>query len=294
MKAAALLSVLLGAASIDAGVTNVERRQEAKDMNQFAEWMAARGTCPVYITKTPPKNDRSMSICVEFCKKTDDGEYSSDLDGFYYIPSKCECSNPTVEAFTKEVFEVVAKGLSVLDNLLCTLVLKAIMTIVEEGISFIPVFRGFTTAVKAAKSFAENAGSALDLFQGWIEPVCGMPGAQKFDPADTFKQLVETPDEFGESIGCKRNKKKLCKKLPPANPKNKPTKKADGGPPKTTTKPKATPTKPKQTNTKPKQTNTKPKETNTRPRETNTKPTETKMDPKVPPKTKRAQPTNMV
>lgn len=77
MKAAALLSVLLGAASIDAGVTNVERRQEAKDMNQFAEWMAARGTCPVYITKTPPKNDRSMSICVEFCKKTDDGEYSS-------------------------------------------------------------------------------------------------------------------------------------------------------------------------------------------------------------------------
>lgn len=226
------------------------------------------------------------------------GGVVKDLDGFYYIPSKCECSNPTVEAFTKEVFEVVAKGLSVLDNLLCTLVLKAIMTIVEEGISFIPVggqvFRGFTTAVKAAKSFAENAGSALDLFQGWIEPVCGMPGAQKFDPADTFKQLVETPDEFGESIGCKRNKKKLCKKLPPANPKNKPTKKADGGPPKTTTKPKATPTKPKQTNTKPKQTNTKPKETNTRPRETNTKPTETKMDPKVPPKTKRAQPTNMV
>ncbi|KAK6834141.1 hypothetical protein PG987_008835 [Apiospora arundinis] len=285
MKATALLPVLLGATSIEAGVVSIRQNGEPKDMDQFAEWQAIHGTCPVYISKTQPKWDRSGVICIEYCKKHGDGQYSScdqqklvnaigrfpsemnpgdkdiggtmkDLDGYYYIPSKCECDNPTVEAFTKEVFEIVAKGLSQLDNLLCTMMLKALMTIVEEGIGFIPVggqvFRGFTTAVKAAKSFAENAGSATDLFQGWIEPACGMPNAKKFNPADTFKQLVETPDEFGMSIGCKRDKK-LCKKLPPANPKNKPTKKAEDDKPKPT---KTEPAKPGDTTKPPKPTNT--------------------------------------
>lgn len=181
------------------------------------------------------------------------GGTAKDLDGYVYIPSKCECDNPTVEALTKEIFDVVAKGLEQLDNILCTIMLKALMTIVEEGIGFIPVggqvFKGFTTAVKAAKSFAENGGSSMDLFQGWIEPACGMPGA-KFDPAGMFKQLTETPDDFGKSVGCKRDKK-LCKALPPSNPKNKPTGKEQDDKPKET---KTTPPTPGPTSTQTKPT----------------------------------------
>lgn len=166
----------------------------------------------------------------------DIGGWAADLDRYPYIPSRCVCDDPTVEGFTKEVFAAVAEGLSMLDNLLCFIMLKALMTIVEEGIGFVPVagpvFRGFTTAVRAAKSFAENAGAATDMFQGWIGPACGMPGPA-LDPAAMFKQLVETPDEFGTSIGCKRTSS-LCKKLPDPDPKNRPTKKADNDQPNNT------------------------------------------------------------
>lgn len=110
--------------------------------------------------------------------------------------------------------EIVIEGLSRLDDVICAVMLSALMTIVEVGVNFIPgggaVSRATRAVVEGAKTFEENVLDGESLFTGWIGPACGIPEFE-FNLMDTFEDLITAPDSMGESIGCMRRNKKNCK-----------------------------------------------------------------------------------
>lgn len=181
------------------------------------------------------------------------GPYPTDTDGYEYLPGKCKCAediDPIAEAFAIPIIESLAK----LDNIICGVFVQAVVEAVNIGFAFVPGGQGVTAArtatkaaVQGAKSFAENAMTPYDFFDGWVKKGCGLEKIE-LDYQKTFDSLVGAPDSLGTSTGCKRKERGKCK-TQPARPDPKTTeKKAD--PPKTTDKkedaPKSTPTTSKQ------------------------------------------------
>ncbi|KAI1862652.1 hypothetical protein JX265_006977 [Neoarthrinium moseri] len=127
-----------------------------------------------------------------------------DSKGFPYVPCKCKCENPTIEAIAKEIFNDVAAALSKLDNLLCAAILSSYMAILEGEIDAIggADIEGARAVIQGAKTFAKNGMTAASFFSDWIEPTCGVPDFN-FDLASMFTTLIAGPDSMGKSVGCK-------------------------------------------------------------------------------------------
>ncbi|KAK0122537.1 hypothetical protein ONS96_009579 [Cadophora gregata f. sp. sojae] len=159
--------------------------------------------------------------------KANPNSISKDDDGYEWVIGQCTCGGAIVE-LVEEIAGIVADALEQLDSLLCGILLQAFVSIIEVGISFVPVGGGLLAAVKlsiqAAKTFAENALEASSFMDNWVGKACGAPDIN-FDPFQAFTTLTQFPDEgyvSGTSIGCKRKNKVACKDMPAisAPPKN--------------------------------------------------------------------------
>lgn len=130
----------------------------------------------------------------------------------------------TVAALATDIFDVVAQGLSKLDNVLCAVMLSSFQTIAEVGVAFIPgageAETALGAAVQGAKSFAQNGMKADKYFGDWIGKACGLPGFS-FDITDVFSNMLKFPDSVGTSIGCKQPDPSQCTAVAPVpdNPK---------------------------------------------------------------------------
>jgi len=147
---------------------------------------------------------------------------STDEDKNQWQPGKCECNFE----FALAIFDVVAEGLSKLDNVLCAVMTQSFVTIAEIGVNFIPggqAVTGVRAAVQGAKTFVENGLTAQSYFGDWIGKACGVDN-WNFDLMSVFGSLTNMPDSLGTSIGCKAASKASCKKV---DPKPDPPKKPD-------------------------------------------------------------------
>ncbi|KAF2821656.1 hypothetical protein CC86DRAFT_373485 [Ophiobolus disseminans] len=227
------------------------------DSQVAASWTTS-GTCAYYF-RAPGKHTILSDTCSKYCETHGGHGYSEcdhslwkDLDienkfsslidkddgGNVFVVTKCKCSNPTVEAITTSIFEVVAQGLSQLDNLLCAIMLETFKIILDVGIMFVPGGAPANAAIKAvqgAKSFVENGLEAADYFGNWVGKACGMPDWN----FDLWGALIGAPDSISTSIGCKKKNKADCKKMDPIPD---PPKKVD--PPKLTKLPEPTKVEP--------------------------------------------------
>ncbi|KAI0007293.1 hypothetical protein F4779DRAFT_619740 [Xylariaceae sp. FL0662B] len=237
--------------------------------NSYSEIEASyeqSGLCMYYYADRRPNWAKGLQPCIKYCEnngghgysecdlstykdtdmsKIDPSTVEKDDEGYLWVPARCKCDNPTVEAVATDIFNVVAEGLQMLDNIICVAMLSAFKTIVEIGIDFVPggaELNGAKSAVEGAKSFVENGLQAADFFDNWIGDACGVPDWN----FDLWNSLVVAPDSFGVSIGCKKKNKADCKKVPDPT-----TKKDNPKPTKTPDKPTKTPAKPTETPDKP-------------------------------------------
>ncbi|KAH7393076.1 hypothetical protein BKA66DRAFT_439188 [Pyrenochaeta sp. MPI-SDFR-AT-0127] len=229
---------------------------QERDDQVAASWEVS-GTC-AYFFKQPLKWSPLKETCIKYCEKNGGHGYSEcdhspykDIDiekdissqikrddaGDPWVVCECKCSNPDVEGIVIPIFEIVAEGLSHLDNIICAVMLEAFKTILDVGIMLVPGGAPVNAAMKAvqgAKSFVENGMEAADFFGNWVGKACGVPEWN----FDLWGALIGAPDSMGTSIGCKKKNKSECKKMdsiPEPTKKPEPTKNPD--PPKETTKP---------------------------------------------------------
>ena len=79
--------------------------------------------------------------------KANPSAVNKDDDGYEWVIGQCTCGGAIVE-LAEEIAGIVAEALEQLDNLLCGILLQAFATIVEVGISFVPVGGQLLAAVK--------------------------------------------------------------------------------------------------------------------------------------------------
>ncbi|KAI1840734.1 hypothetical protein JX266_013079 [Neoarthrinium moseri] len=238
---------------------NTLARSIAKDsfvvrrQNTDAQVLASNektGACMYYFGQgsARPNWDKGGKSCIKYCADHGGSGFSmcdyspyndvdftkqpltvatlKDEEGYIYVPCKCKCNDPTIEGLTENIFDIVAEGLSKLDNILCAAMLSALQAIVEVGIFAIPggaELQGARALVQGAKTFTENGLEASSFFGNWIGDACGVPD-YSFDLMTMFTTLVAGPDSIGTSVGCKIPKGKgTCKPPPKVPDKPKPT-----------------------------------------------------------------------
>ncbi|KAI0882590.1 uncharacterized protein GGS22DRAFT_46646 [Annulohypoxylon maeteangense] len=139
----------------------------------------------------------------------DPSTIEKDDDGNLWTSGTCVCDLPLAGA----IIDVVIQGLSKLDNVICAVMLSAVVTLVEEGIDKVPggsSVQAVQKAVEGAKTFIENGLDAVSFFGDWIGKSCGVSDFN-FNLDDIFDGLSGEPDSLGESKGCfKANK--MCTK----------------------------------------------------------------------------------
>ncbi|KAI1781237.1 hypothetical protein F4818DRAFT_33257 [Hypoxylon cercidicola] len=128
-----------------------------------------------------------------------------DDDGNDFTPGECVCDLSAAGA----ILDVVIQGLAQLDNVICAVIITAVVTLVEEGLDALPggaSVNAATKAVEGAKTFVENGLDAASYFGDWIGKSCGISDFN-FNLDDVFNGLTEAPDSLGASAGCfKANK----------------------------------------------------------------------------------------
>ncbi|XXG96945.1 hypothetical protein Hte_003236 [Hypoxylon texense] len=132
-----------------------------------------------------------------------------DDDGNEFTPGECICDLAAAGA----ILDVVIQGLSELDSVLCSVILSAIVTLIEEGLDKIPggsSIKAIEKAVEGAKTFLENGLDAVSYFGNWIGGSCGISDFS-FNLEDEFNGLVSQPDSLGVSVGCFKDNKQ-CEK----------------------------------------------------------------------------------
>ncbi|KAH8712224.1 hypothetical protein GQ44DRAFT_409889 [Phaeosphaeriaceae sp. PMI808] len=164
--------------------------------NQVAASWEVSGTCAYFFQK-PGKWSILKTTCIKYCETHGGHGYSEcdyspykniniekDMDkslinkdgaGDLWVPTKCKCSNPDVEGISVAIFDIVAEGLSKLDNIICAVMLEAFKTILDVGIMLVPGGAPANAAMKAvqgAKSFVENGMAAADFFGNWVSTAC--------------------------------------------------------------------------------------------------------------------------
>ncbi|KAI5862436.1 hypothetical protein GGS23DRAFT_100165 [Durotheca rogersii] len=214
MRAAAFFPILLAGM---AGMTSaaVLPRSDADDIaiygrigicfSYFADGNIQKelAPCSVWCPTQNPDSDPNAVGCKGpgiSREKIDRSIVFKDDDGKEYTPGECICDLEGASV----ILAVVLKALSELDEVLCGVVLSAITTLVEVGLSALPGGAPGTAArraVESAKTFAENGLDAASYFDSWIGAVCGIPNFA-FNIDDVFQGLNNAPDSLGRSRGC--------------------------------------------------------------------------------------------
>lgn len=134
---------------------------------------------------------------------------------------KCECNSEAV-AVAQAIAPIVIEGLVVLGDALCegvgialAVVKEVAETTVDIGLTLIPgagEVNALKVAVKAAKSFAENAMDGKNFAEDYISKCKNSHITD--DAKQAYPRLISMDDKYGTSIGCQRKNKKECKKAP--------------------------------------------------------------------------------
>ncbi|KAI1091489.1 hypothetical protein F5B19DRAFT_263676 [Rostrohypoxylon terebratum] len=219
MKTTSLFSsltatLLLGAVSpINAAVLP---RDDASTIANFGRI----GICMSYFTNGPL--DKELAPCKTWCptqnanqdpnavgcqspgvpvNQIDPSTVQKDDNGNLWTPGTCVCSLPVANA----LLDIVIQALSELDDVICAVMVSAVVTLVEEGLDHLPggtrTLDAVKKAVKGAKTFAENGLDAKSYFDDWIGAAC-MISNFDFDLDDIFSGLEQQPDSLGVSAGC--------------------------------------------------------------------------------------------
>ncbi|KAI1460953.1 hypothetical protein F4805DRAFT_416119 [Annulohypoxylon moriforme] len=186
------------------------------------------GICMSYFTTGPL--DKELAPCKTWCptqnanqdpnavgcqgpgvpqSQIDPSTIQKDDDGNVWTPGTCVCNLPVAGA----ILDVVIQGLSQLDNVICAVMLTAVVTLVEEGIDKVPggsSIEAVKKAVEGAKTFVENGLDAVSFFGDWIGKSCNVSDFN-FSLDDIFDGLSGEPDSLGESKGCFKSNK-MCTK----------------------------------------------------------------------------------
>ncbi|KAJ4405030.1 hypothetical protein N0V82_010392 [Gnomoniopsis sp. IMI 355080] len=224
------LAILLVAAQPQASDTNFGSATIARrDTDaQIVASYARQGLCMFYFGNQ--KNEtQELASCTTYCSTQNSSDATgcslpnvdtADLDpsivykdesGYEYTPGECFCSAGIATA----LFDIIAKGLSQLDNVICAVMVSAFESVIEIGLDLTPeawaekvgktaAEDAMKAAVKGAKSFKENGGKAEDVFTNWIGDACGIPSFS-FSLDDMFTNLLGASSDWGESIGCKKS-----------------------------------------------------------------------------------------
>lgn len=176
------------------------------------------GICLSYFADGP--TDKELAPCKTFCPTQNPGSdpnavgckgpgiprdqidpsiVEKDDDGNEFTPGTCVCDLSGATA----ILDVVIQGLAELDNVICAVILNAVVTLVEEGIDHVPggSSAAIGKAVEGAKTFVENGLDAVSYFSDWIGQTCNIHDFN-FDLDDIFNGLVAEPDSLGVSKGC--------------------------------------------------------------------------------------------
>lgn len=136
-------------------------------------------------------------------------QFTNDA-GHKYIPGRCSCT-PAKDIIP--FVEVVAKGLSKLDNILCAVGMSTWESIAEMALDIVPggadVQASVDAAVTAAKTFAENDLDS-DSFQKFIEDTCHISNWDFSFPL-AFGKLKRASSTRGVNQGCMKKSKGECK-----------------------------------------------------------------------------------
>ncbi|OTA52519.1 hypothetical protein K449DRAFT_440698 [Hypoxylon sp. EC38] len=218
MKTSMLFSYLSTVILIGTDVSNAAALLPRSDADTIASF-GRQGLCLSYFGAGP--TDKELAPCKIFCPtqdpnsdpnavgckgpgiaqdQLDPSTVFKDDDGNAYTPGTCVCDLSAAGAF----LDVVIQALSELDNVLCAVVLSAITTLVEAGLSAVPgatAVQAAKKAVEGAKTFSENGLDAVSYFGTWIGNSCGISDFN-FNLEDTFTSLTTQPDSVGVSKGC--------------------------------------------------------------------------------------------
>ncbi|KAI1766486.1 hypothetical protein GGR53DRAFT_528579 [Hypoxylon sp. FL1150] len=172
------------------------------------------GICLSYFDQGPV--DKELAPCKIFCPAQNPGSdpnavgckgpgiprdqidpstVEKDDDGNEFTPGECVCDLSAAEA----ILDVVIEGLSQLDNVICAVIIQAIVTLLEDGLENVPAgasIAAIEKAVEGAKTFSENGLDALSYFGDYIGKACAISNFN-FDLTGVFDQLTEQPDDLG-------------------------------------------------------------------------------------------------
>ncbi|KAI0843536.1 hypothetical protein F5Y06DRAFT_255221 [Hypoxylon sp. FL0890] len=218
MKATLLFSYLSTIVLVGTKGSNAAALLPRSDADTIASF-GRQGLCLSYFSTGP--TDKELAPCKIFCPtqdpnsdpnavgckgpgiaqdQLDPSTVFKDDDGNAYTPGTCVCDLSAAGAF----LDVVVQALSKLDNVICAVVLSAIVTLLEEGIDAVPAgssIEAVKKAVEGAKTFVENGLDAVSYFGNWIGDSCGVSDFN-FNLDDVFDGLSAEPDSLGVSKGC--------------------------------------------------------------------------------------------
>lgn len=171
---------------------------------QITAHFSKTGACAYFIDSSHKHASPLEDTCIQYCADNGPGTgysqcdvnpyYGIDFDndddfdqssirrddyGERWVPCQCICENEEVEDAAKFFVGEVIEGLGQLDNVICAVMLEAFKVIVDVGIAFVPggaVLKGAETAVRGAKSFAENGLEAADFFGNWVSGLVNWKG----------------------------------------------------------------------------------------------------------------------
>ncbi|KAI0900730.1 hypothetical protein F4806DRAFT_166647 [Annulohypoxylon nitens] len=218
MKTTSLLSsfsltLLLGAISPINAV--VLPRDDASTIANFGRI----GICMSYFTNGPL--DKELAPCKTWCPtqnpnqdpnsvgcmspgvpadQIDPSVVQKDDDGNLWTAGTCVCSLPVANA----LLDIVIQALAELDDVICAVMLSAVLTLVTEGLEHVPLGNSVDAvkkAVRGAKTFAENDLDSKSFFDDYIGAAC-MISNFDFNLDDIFNGLNGQPDSLGTSGGC--------------------------------------------------------------------------------------------
>ncbi|KAI1333739.1 hypothetical protein F5Y15DRAFT_326226 [Xylariaceae sp. FL0016] len=181
----------------------------------------ANGLCRSYIGGTIPEHEKEVQDVATFCTPKCGDQTSSclgewggdhsllnqDPDGDDFIVGTCNCSQGLAD-LGNEIFDQVAKALLATGDALsglCTALLDIFTLAIDAVEALIPegkaLGESMELAIEAAKTFAQNGLSALDL-QGATQNACGSsPTAQQVQDVFDFLSSLSRPDVPG-GLGC--------------------------------------------------------------------------------------------
>ena len=176
--------------------TNMEKRKSSMSL--------CDNVCGGDLFSRDAKVQGTVSVtCINLGGLPRDNALHPDPDGHEYRMGYCKCSFPVLEYAVEEFVNVVLPAIAAAACAVMYGAFKTIFeTVLEVGLMFVPVIgpeasMALRVAVQAAKTLAENGGTALNFLQYYQNP-CGPQGEEAMNIINTaFNPLSLATDAAG-------------------------------------------------------------------------------------------------